>query len=176
MLVRDDALESGTSEVTRSELLAVGALIVLCDVTVYRSHGFAGLAVLFALAPWWLLLGVWTRSPYARPWVSLGLLTVLAARLVWDGSVLAAGAGFALLIAFSMALWRVRPGAITIMSYGIELFPGGLGRLEMYARHVTWPRPRRSGSEWLSVLFPLAALVVFGLIFLFANPDLLDAI
>jgi hypothetical protein len=39
------------------EALAVGALVALSDLTIYHGRGFAGLAVLFAVAPGLLTWG-----------------------------------------------------------------------------------------------------------------------
>ncbi|MBU4270719.1 MAG: hypothetical protein KKE86_14550 [Planctomycetes bacterium] len=43
------------------ELLVIVLLVVLCDLTIYRGHGFAGYALLMAAAP--LLLAVGAPRP-----------------------------------------------------------------------------------------------------------------
>jgi hypothetical protein len=39
------------------ELLAIVLLVGLCDLTIYRGHGFAGFALLFFAAPFLLAMG-----------------------------------------------------------------------------------------------------------------------
>src|SRR5687768_4757980 len=70
------------------EVVVLLLLVALCDVTIYRSHGFAGFALLLAGAPLLLLLG--TPRPVLRAgvWVTAGMLLLLAMRMVWLGAAL----------------------------------------------------------------------------------------
>jgi hypothetical protein len=58
--------------VTLRELLAIGLLVVLADLTIYRNLGFAGCAAFFLLGP--VLL--WLGAP--RPRLGKGLLLMVA--------------------------------------------------------------------------------------------------
>ena len=73
------------------ELLAVVLVVVLADVTVYRGHGYAGYAALFARGSLALAVGD-AAGANALQWSSLGqcgivgiMLAVLAARMLWCG-------------------------------------------------------------------------------------------
>ena len=91
------------------ELLAILLLIVLCDITMYRGQGPAGYALLFLAAPVLLLLG--SPRPHAGPrlWIVSAMLVAISAKTVWCGSGLQLAAGFALLVAFAMALAGLCP-------------------------------------------------------------------
>ena len=84
---RDDSpLEP--SSVAWRELAAVGAIVLLADVTIYRGHGFAGCVAFFLLGPAALLAGMRSPSRSIGVWVTGAMLVVLAAKLLWCGSVL----------------------------------------------------------------------------------------
>src|SRR5687767_12184108 len=69
------------------ELAAVLAAVVLCDVALYRGHGFAGLAAATAGVP--LLLAIGAPRPRLgwATWLLGGMLLLLAIKLTWCGSV-----------------------------------------------------------------------------------------
>lgn len=62
------AAPDSTSErapVSWQELVAVGSIVLLAEVTLYRGHGYAGCALFFLLAPAFLLAGMksWRQTP-----------------------------------------------------------------------------------------------------------------
>lgn len=178
------------------ELLVILVFIVLCDLTIYRGQGFAGYALLMAVAPILLFLGSpWPRwkddaiaeqpsngrkSKLSAPVVIIGLmLLALAAKLVWCGSVLQVAVGFALIAAFAAAAAGVCPCAFDVLVLITQIIPAGFLGLKHYERSVSKRMHRRDGpaaargSRTLSVLLPLIALAAFGMLFILANPDLL---
>ncbi len=164
------------------ELASVIGLTALCDVTLYRGGGgYAGFAALMAGVP--LLL--WFGSPLRRmkPATVLVavLLTLLAVRLVWCGSMLATGIGFALLAAFSASLAGITPFVLRTVAFGFGLVGEGHYGLKHYSKSFSnWKLSPRaagsSGSNWLAIVLPVAAVFVFGTFFVRANPDLLKLV
>lgn len=158
------------------EIVALVAIVVLADLTIYRGAGFAGLALLFVLGPLLLLLG--TQRPAVRlEVVVVGLmLALLAFRLIWQGSVLGIICGGVLIIALTMGL-RGLPPYFTVLLAGLgQLFVAGIFAVAEYGRQLAAIAPRLPRFVWLNVLLPLAAVTVFGTLFILANPDLVQSI
>ncbi|MCH5377089.1 MAG: hypothetical protein JJ992_24260, partial [Planctomycetes bacterium] len=86
------------------EIVALVALVVVADMTLYRGHGPAGIALLLVISPILLLLGA--PRLFVRPslWVVGMMLQALAARLVWCGSILLLPIVVGLIMAFAMSL------------------------------------------------------------------------
>ncbi len=168
-----DEPSSNEPPVTWREVLAILLMVVLADLTIYRSHGFAGYAAFSAVAPFLLLLGCPKRSFSAwLPTTGLMLLLV-AGRLAWCGSGLQIACGLFVLVAFSMAMAGMRPYLLELGVYASQIFLSGYEGLATYRRAADRLSPMRGPSSWLNVGLPLAAFIVFGLIFVVANPDLL---
>jgi hypothetical protein len=159
------------------ELLALIALVAICDVTIYRGHGFAGYALLFVTAPLLLCLGS-TRPQFGRPyWIVAAMLLVLAMKLVWLGSWLLVGAGFALLFALAISLAGRPPYVLAVLEFATRTVWSGFERVEVYGRRfVESDGLPRKNRQWLNVAMPAAALFVFGMIFIVANPDVLSRV
>ncbi len=163
------------------EWLALVLLIILADVTVYRGHGYAGYALLLGLAPWIL----WCGAPRGRTWpgerpqASLlcvaAMLLVLAVRMVWCGWALNIVVGLALLMAFSLTLSGVVPYVLEVAVFPARVMLGGLLGLGAYVRSVRWPAVRISSMAGLSIFLPLVTFLAFSLLFILANPDLLNS-
>ncbi|MHB8898210.1 MAG: DUF4153 domain-containing protein [Thermoguttaceae bacterium] len=170
----DDASDN-QPPVTWRELAAVLLMVVLADLAIYRGHGFAGYALFFLLAPVLLFLGS-PRRNRSRWLLATGLmLVVIAARLAWCGMWLQVGCGIALVAAFSMTLAGLRPFVLELIIYASQTILSGYGGLDTYRRTADRLAPLRGPSSWLNVVLPTIAFVVFGLIFIVANPDLLTS-
>ena len=159
----------------------------LADVTIYRAHGFAGPAVFFLLVPVVFAIrntqssrGTGERSPLAlrvARSVCIGLLCIAACRLVLLGSVWVFLA--AVVLTFGLALasarsfpWALESASLTLLSWidgllwlASHRLPVFRGQSEQQAMDV---------SRTLRWVLPLSAMLVFGAIFVFANPDLVD--
>lgn len=161
--------------VTWREIIGLIALVVLSDAAIYHSHGFAGPAAFFALAP--LLLTFAAPRPRRPPrlWLLSAMIAVLAARLVWCGTALQVAVGVPLLAAFAMTLAGQRPYILELLAYIWQALPAGVNGLLLHARgggRLGRPVLR---LHWLGVILPAAALVIFSVLFTLANPDLLSA-
>jgi len=155
------------------EILALLLLVVLSDVAVYRGHGFAGYALLFAAAPVFLLFGAPRPRFRAGFWVLGIMLVLLAAKMLWYGSWLLVASGLALLVAFAMALSGLSPHVLEVVVFASQTILGGYEGLIHYRRSADRLGPGMTRAIWLEIALPLAAFVAFGLLFIVANPDLL---
>jgi hypothetical protein len=100
------------------------------------------------------------------------MLLLLAARMVWLGSALAAAAAFALLAGFSLALHGRRPYVLDVLVHALQTIGSGFHGLVCYWRSVARFGPQTPRIPWLNLALPLGALVAFGALFVLANPDL----
>lgn len=160
------------SPVRWRELVAIVALVALCDIAIYRGQGAAGFAALFFVGPCLLMLG----SPEPRFRLGLVLLTgmswLLAGRIVWQVWACSIPCGFVLLVGAAMALAGLRPYVLDGLAYTVQIPAAGIAGLVHYGRSVGRLGKRRSSVSILSVALPLAAVAVFGAVFVLANPDL----
>ncbi|MGB7324830.1 MAG: DUF4153 domain-containing protein [Rubripirellula sp.] len=158
------------------EIAAAAIWTLLADLLIFRSHGFTGLAVFLVAVPI-LFFGLFpTMFRQASAKWTIGILVVVAARLIWSGSSLTVFSGVLLVVAVSM----VAAGSVPMVLEGIvlasrALFDGavGLGHFHL-SKHLGRGGKLPAGS--LSILLPVVAACVFGSIFVFANPDLLDRV
>ncbi|WP_068133870.1 DUF4153 domain-containing protein [Roseimaritima ulvae] len=155
------------------EWLAVVLLVGLCDLTIYRGQGYAGYSLLFAAVPWLLVAGGWRPHFRTATWVTGSLLLLVALRLLWSGSSLAVLVGFALVPAFAMALGNRLPYVPEWCRFTARMWVAPFDRLARYHHQSLQKRASdRRPSRWMEVTLPLAALLAFGAIFVFANPSL----
>lgn len=154
------------------EALAIVILTVLCDLTIYRGHGFAGYGLLFFFAPALLAMGSPRPRCGASSWIVGAMLVVLALKLVWCGSALLVVAGFALVVAFAAALSGLCPYVLEVVGFASQTILAGYEGLVHHWRCLDKHGPVIQRAKWLSIALPLAAFVAFGLLFIFANPDL----
>lgn len=158
------------------EILAVLLVVVLADVTVYRGPGFAGYALGFAVAPFLLALGMPCLRGRASAWIVGGMLLLAAAKLLWCGDALLVAVASVLLVAVAMTLAGRSPCLVDLFLLVVQTpAAGGLG-LVQYPQTARKLPFRVSRGGWLGLLLPLAALVVFGTIFILANPDLMASV
>src|SRR5258706_5161025 len=158
------------------EFAALGLLIVLADLTLYRGAGYAGLAAFSFAAPLALLLG--SPRPRLRGsfWVVGTLLMLLSLRLAWLGSPFAVLIGIVLILAYSLALHGVRPYVSEIVVRALETTIAGGFALAQYGRSLADLGPRTSRIFWLNVLLPASSVILFGTLFVLANPDLVCSV
>jgi hypothetical protein len=179
--VRGDLATRTEPPVRWVEWAALLLLIALADMTVYRGNGYAGYAVLFGVAPWIL----WCGAPRGRTWqggrprmsllCAAVMLLLLAGRLLWCGWAWNILVGFALLMAFSLALSGVVPYVLEVAVFPARVILGGLLGLAAYVRSVRWPALQISRMAGLSILLPVVTFLAFSLLFILANPDLLNS-
>jgi hypothetical protein len=156
------------------EPLAALLLVVMCDLTIYRGRGFAGWSLLFLAAPLLLSVGAYRPRLGAAAWAVGAMLACLAAKTVWCGSALCVGTGCVCLAAFACALAGQTPHVAETALLASLTIATGYKRLAHYARRAAGLSPLR--AAWLNLTLPLAALLLFGAVFVLANPDLLASV
>ena len=159
------------------ELVALVLVVVLADVTVYRGLGFSGYAALFLAAPLLLILG----SPRPR-WstglaVTVGMLWLVAARLVWLGSGWTVAVAVVLLVVSALATAGYSPQVLSVPGFAFQAVVAGAAGLAHYRRNVSRLSPV-AGYNLLSwnVVLPVVAIGLFGTVFILANPDLVTSL
>ena len=161
--------------VVARELIALGLLVAVCDLTIYGGRGYAGFGALFVVAPLLLLLGTVRRKFDRSGWVLAPLLVLLAIRLVWCGSALAVALGFALLCGFAMSLSGLRPYVLQAVVFSGHLISAGHRGLHHYSKAIGRFSPTILRANWFAIVLPVATLFAFGTIFVMANPDLVKS-
>ena len=156
------------------ELLAILVIVVLSDLTIYRGQGFAGYAALFLASPVLLAWGAFGPRLGPAAWLAGALIVVVAAKAIWCGSALVAGVGFASLAALAMAMSGQTPYVAETAVFASQTIAAGYKRLSHYARRAAASPVRR--VSWLNLVMPFAALIVFGSVFILANPDLVASV
>lgn len=147
-------------------------IALLCDLTLYRGHGFGGLAALFAALPVLMMLGRCRPGHLLDFLVVGGLLLGVAARTAWNGSVLLAAAGAGLVIAFAMVLSGLRPFLPDLLGFLLHIPIAGALELGKPRERPREPGIRIPAGGMLSVALPAMTLMLFAGLFTLANPDL----
>ncbi len=164
----------------RLAVVIVAMMVMLADVTIYKSHGFAGFAVFLSAASLLLCVGIPARSFRLCSillWLMLGWL---AYRLACNGNGTLVVCGFWLLVALTVAFRRQTPFLLETLAFAAECFPGGFeffNRINdrMRARMLT---PVDHGKPRLvaEIALPVISLILFGGVFVMANPDMVSLV
>lgn len=154
------------------ELAALAAIVAVADQAIYAGMGYAGAAVLFAVAPFLFWFGSprprWSRVQLAIVAMSLAV----SARLVWLGNPLQIGVGVALLLLFGMAMVGATPQIRGLIVYLAGAFLSGLGALAEYVVRLFAWRFRPKGPTLAAIVLPVFFVALFAAIFVMANPDI----
>ncbi len=157
------------------ELTVVAGMVLLADITLYNGHGFAGCALFFLVAPAMLLLGMTDARRSATSMIVGAMLVVLSLKLLWCGSALLVFFGFALTVALAMSVLGHPPFVLELIVYASQTIHAGYAGIVQYWRFSTRLSPHVPRGGWLNIALPAFALVLFGAIFILANPDLATA-
>lgn len=152
------------------EVAALLAAVALYDLAIYRGQGFAGYATVFLLSPVLLVWGAFRPRMSTAARLTGVMLLLLAIRTAWCGSGLQLAVGFALLAAYGMALSGQTPFVAETAVFASQAIASGYKRLLHYGRSTA------TSSLWrlplVNVGLPFVAFIVFGTVFVLANPDL----
>lgn len=162
------------SDVGLQEVIAILLAVVLADVTIYRGHGFTGVAVFLLGACALLLFGKRRRHWRVSLVIITGMLALLAAHLVWYGSPLQVAAGIVLVIAFATGLDGQTPYLLAVLTTGSQAVLGGFRSLGEYSNSLRRVGPRLNRMGSLNYILPALAFILFSVLFVLANPDVVS--
>jgi hypothetical protein len=168
--------ETLTTPIVWREVAAVVLVVIAADLTIYRARDFAGVAAFLLSAPLLLTLGAMRPNPTWRWWTINSMLLLLAVRMLWCGSALQVFVGMVLLLALAMVLAGHIPRVMAGIAFAVLTPPAGLWRGLQCAQRILHVRGFSSRFPVLAVVLPALALVVFGSLFVLANPDLMTAL
>lgn len=196
-VVLDDPVPGRARAIT-TELVAVALWTLVADLWVFRGQGYLALAA-FVGVGWCLLIAVHrfrdgsfherledlnttdtgpSRARACRRTIVLASVFVVASvlRLGWQGGPLVIASAVVSLMTVSLALsgWLPTIGRIITAILTLPLL--GIDRASNYSDASVNTPANPSGSAMLSVVMPVVALIVFGGIFVMANPDLVSSV
>ena len=164
------------SPVRAREIVSLLLIIALSDIAIYRGEGFAGYAALVIGLPILLLIGIPTKRPQLSTWVLGLLLAGATARLAWCGSGLSLLSGLVVLFSFSMSLVGRAPYVLHAAVFASQTFAAGHHGLNHYWTSLAQVKPSARIQNVFTVFLPVVTVLVFGTLFIFANPDLAKSI
>lgn len=171
-----DSAREGQS-LTMRQLACVGLSVVIADLTLFRGHGYAGVAAMGIAAIVLLWFGKRSDPGVQRyRWIVTGLLIAAALKLVWGGSLGLALFGGLLLSALAVALEGRAPSLTDTLSLALGSIPSGVKAIVSHRRTGARGNGSASQTSWLSVILPLVVVAAFGAIFIMANPDLAESV
>lgn len=164
----------------RSVWLIIVAMIGLVDVALFRTDGFAGPALFFPVAMTLLLWGrnqIEWRIPLM---IIISLLLFLCCSMAWAGGTGQIIAAIWLLIAGNLAAQGVVPYMLETIIAMAGLIPGGYEFLHgvqlNWRRIVLDPVDHGRPSQAMNYILPIVSVMVFGTVFVLANPDVIKEI
>lgn len=161
-------------------LLILLLMILAADICLYRSEGFTGPALFLPVASLLLILGVPSRSMRTATWVLLALVVVVASRLAMNGSGMLLVLLAWLLMALPHCLRGWPPFVLETLVFAAQCVPGGYEFFRTanlrVRRKVLAPIDEGRPGRWLELGLPVGSALVFGTIFLLANPALVKSV
>ncbi|MCA9080410.1 MAG: hypothetical protein KDA58_07615, partial [Planctomycetaceae bacterium] len=158
----------------------VGALItaVCFDLGVYRGNGYSGLALGLGGGLLAYLIGGVRQQSHRLTWVMATLLLLVTVRLVWLGSPGLVLCGLVLLPMLAMCGHGLLPYLSDLFVFSMQTaVTGGHALLLRVAEECeSRGKFRVGGDRLLAIGLPLVAVVLFGLIFIQANPDVATSV
>lgn len=162
----------------RFALIIIALMVLLADVTIYHAEGFLGPAVFLAGAVVLMFAGVPRRS-FSPLTITLTAMTaIISWRLACNGGSMLIIAGLWLIHAMVLALRRETPYVLETLIFAARSIPGGYEFLSainsQLHEKVLKPADEGKPMRWLNVGLPAISALLFGSIFVMANPDMLN--
>ncbi len=166
--------ESHHWDIRRFVTGVVAAIVVaiLFDVGVYRGFGPTGWAAFFGgslLSYFFATIG---NSSRKSSWLIALMMCALVARLTWMGSVWQCCIGLVLLPTYAMSRLGIVPYLMTVFLYCVQSTFAGFVSLGRCLLKFPFGKFHITPALLLPVALPLLAVLIFGSIFIAANPDL----
>ncbi|MEO2015615.1 MAG: DUF4153 domain-containing protein, partial [Fuerstiella sp.] len=160
----------------RFAMIIIVLMVGLVDVCLYHANGFAGPAAFLVGAAVLLVVGIPRRSSGPLTLLIVALLLLLSFRLACNGGPMHVVAGFWLLNALVLTLRRQKPFVLESFVFAAQCIPGGYAFFssinERFCRTVLDPVDEGCSSHFLNVALPAVTALLFGGIFVMANPDM----
>ena len=154
------------------ELVAVSLIVLAADFWIYRHQGYAGFAAFGLAAAGLLAIASPRRGRRTAQLLLAVMLAVSAAKLIWLGDSGQVAVGIGVLLAFALATAGRVPYLGDLFAIAVVALPSGLNALFWtVARRQESAKATRRPIGWAALLWPVAALLGFGTIFVLANPD-----
>lgn len=151
-------------------------LLAIADVAMFSGYGFTGLALLFFVAPLLILIAGENRKSILMLMVLL-MLVVAAIRMIWFGNYMLGLCGFVLIFSMSLVASGYHASFANVFLNFMVAPVSGIAHLVSLR---IWANSDigvvRQKNSIASLVIPLLAITVFGSIFVFANPDLIDSV
>jgi len=158
------------------ELVSLLAIVLLADTTIYRGGGYSGWAAMLAATPALLFAGAARRR--LGPSLALfgAMLLLAAAKLLWSGTLVAIVVGTAVIPLYAMSLAGRRPYILDAASFTASLVSSGARGFAAYGRSGLEVGRRFAPLNAITIALPAAVGIAFSLVFVLANPDLVQSV
>lgn len=157
------------------EVMSVLAAVIVADVTIFRGGGFTGCAVMLTAILALLFAGSPTRQPLRPVWLIGIALIAIAVRLIWCGSIVTVCCGLILTCVFALGMAGRTIHLFESFVFAWYVIPSGMLACVPYW-NISKQIVTQVSTKWLNVLLPALALVIFGMLFVVANPDLANLV
>lgn len=155
------------------EIIALVLSVIFCDILIYHGVGFTGYAIILpVLALILFFLSRVTKRGF-MVYILMILILLVGLRLFYLGSNYCVFFGIFLLFALAISLRGYSPFIPDAILQSLVIFFRAPLNFEDYSRQLSF----RSGKKRFSlktILAPLGAVILFGFIFIMANPVLKD--
>lgn len=188
----DSAVADGKTRTMLAEMLTLAVWTLVADLFIFRAQGYLAVAVFFVFAIAMLVTlyllrrdannasGDEASAPdglrSVATWIAGAILVIAILRLGWAGSAATSlAAGFVLAsLALSLSGWLPTLSRTLTLIFFSPFF--GADRLRQLQRLPIANATSGQPGKWLAVLIPFAAVLLFGGIFVMANPDLVSQV
>lgn len=174
--MKETPIKSSSQALTPHESVALLGMIVLADITIYRGQGFAGLGALAIIAPLLIWLGSQRRQCAKAALLIGAMLVALGLRMFVCGNFFQVIIAGGLLASFAAACAGIYPHLIESAVFGAQTIQSGYAEINVQFQRFRTLQMTGYRVSWLSAVLPAGALMLFGLLFTLANPDLLSAL
>lgn len=162
----------------RFAVVIIALMVFLADISIYHAEGYSGPAVFFLFATVLLFIGIPRRRLSATSLVLTVMLILTSWRLACNGGSLLVIAGLWLIHALVLALRSESPYVLETLVFAAKSIPGGYEFLSAVNRQlrekVLNPVDEGKAVRWLDYGLPAISAMLFGGIFVMANPDVLN--
>ncbi len=162
----------------RFALLIIALMVLLADVCIYHAEGFSGPAAFVIGAIVLMFVGIPRRNISVTTIILTIMLMLTSWRLACNGSSWLVISGLWLIHALVLALRRESPYIIETLMFAAGSVPGGYAFLSAVNKQlrekVLRPVEEGKSGRWIDTGLPAISALLFGTIFIMANPDILN--